>query len=211
MNSLLIELCIFLLLIQCFIRKQWGKALCKVSSHQRVLLAILATCRAPFYTPNHIFQNCCLTYNFALLDGPVVLSMLFSADWIMNLSQLFFSVIPVWSGDCEREGFSLMFGTLAGSEPHWEPSSQERVFYWGRFWFVLCFPHLQHLERAKQLSKKVLLVWRYPKAQGGEAGAVYMDMNVVLGPSAMLWPWSHPLLPQHMSSVEQGGGEEWNW
>lgn len=37
---------------------------------------------------------------------------------------------------------------------------------------------------------------------------MYVDVNVVVGPSAVLWPQSQPLLPQH-EPVEQCGGGWW--
>lgn len=66
--------------------------------------------------------------------------------WVISI---YFSVSLVWSGDCEREGFALtclapcLALNLIRSHPH-----RKRFFYWGMLWFVLCFPHLQHLERA---------------------------------------------------------------
>lgn len=166
--------------------------------------------------------------------------------WVISI---YFSVSLVWSGDCEREGFALtclapcLALNLIRSHPH-----RKRFFYWGMLWFVLCFPHLQHLERAfdsippfswttrndsthdlcffhskkswpsKTKGSSLRRSWWFedtPKLRLGAAGAVYVDMSVVVGPSAMLWPQLQPPPPpQHMSplsSVEEGGGEEWNW
>lgn len=196
-----------------------------------------------------MFSKTLLSYlQFCPSWWSVVLSMLFSADQIMNLSHLYFSVSPVWSENCETEGFALtclapcLALNLSRSHHH-----RKGFLYWGMLWFVLCFPHLQHIERAfdsiplfswttgndsthelcffhskkswlsKTKGSSLTRSWWFedtPKLRLGEAGAVYVDMNVVVGPSAMLWPQSYPPPPQHMSplsSVEEGGGEEWNW
>lgn len=68
--------------------------------------------------------------------------------WIWVIS-IYFTVSPVWSGDCEREGLTLRW--LA---PRLAPKlirnhhHREGFFYWEVLWLILCFPHLQHLERA---------------------------------------------------------------
>lgn len=106
-------------------------------------------CHVSFYTPNYDFQN------FVVLPAnlPFLMVLMFYLccflqtklwTWVISI---YFSVSPVWSRDCERECSTLTFGTLAGSQPQREPSSQQRVFHWRMFWFVLCFPHLLYLER----------------------------------------------------------------
>lgn len=154
-------------------------------------------------------------------------------------SSLFLSQPSVIWGLWERRFRSNMFGTLSGSEPHQEPSSQERISLLGdalicfmlspspapwKGWTTgndstheLCFFHSKKSWLSKTKGSSLTRSWWFedtPKLRLGEAGAVYVDMNVVVGPSAMLWPQSHPPPPQHMSplsSVEEGGGEEWNW
>lgn len=49
----------------------------------------------------------------------------------LNYLYLFLSQPSVIWGLWERRFHSNMFGTLAGSEPHQEPSSQEKVFFTG--------------------------------------------------------------------------------
>lgn len=206
-------------------------------------------CHVSFYTPNHVFQNFVILLQFcsSWWSCCFIYAVFYRPNMNLNYLYLFLSQPSVIWGLWERRFHSNMFGALAGSEPHQEPSSQEKVFYWGMFWFVLCFPHPQHLERAfdsitpfswttrtdsthelcffhskkswpsKTTGSSPRRSWWFedtPRLKLGEAGAVYVDMNVVVGPSATLWPWSHPLPPQHMtrlSSVEEGGGEEWNW
>lgn len=95
-------------------------------------------CCVSFYTPNHVFQN------FVIL--PAILSFLMVRCFIYAVfcrpnyeleSSLFLSQPSVIWELWDRRFRSNVFGTLSGSEPQQEPSSQERISLLGDA--LICF------------------------------------------------------------------------
>lgn len=119
-----------------------------VQPTRRVLLAILAASVVFLHIVSAIFSKTlsCLqfypSWGYYWFIYPVFCRPNYEFE-----SSLFTSQSAQCGQGTERFD-SKRVGAQVGSEAHQEPSPQRGFFYWEVLWLVLCFPHLQQLERA---------------------------------------------------------------